>query len=59
MSIQRYVRSYLPLDSVNFDFLLFMTGVREAGHPHLSLEEGCPSACSSQGVSSGNYRDPK
>ncbi len=26
-------KSYLPLDSVNSDFLLFMTGVREAGHP--------------------------
>ncbi len=24
---------YLPLDSVNSDFLLFVTGVREAGHP--------------------------
>ena len=28
-----YPSIYLPLDSVNSDFLLFMTGVRGAGHP--------------------------
>ncbi len=31
---------YLPLDSVNSDFLLFMTGVCAAGHPSSKLRRG-------------------
>ncbi len=33
---------YLPLDSVNSDFLLLMTGVRKAGHPSSKLRRGVP-----------------